>query len=451
MTTLLAFAFVLGVLVFVHELGHFLAAKRVGIRVLKFQLGFNPTIVSFRRGDTEYGIGALPLGGFVKMAGENPDDARTGNPDEFLSKSKWERFQVLIMGPVMNLLLAFVLTAIVLYQGAEIGAYEDQPPIVGVVSAASPAARAGIEAGDRITSVNDHPVETWEQLYNAIMSKPNREVTIGLVRGGQTLTKKVTPTVPPDQSRFEIGSIGVLPDVHPHVRSVTPGDAGEKAGLKKDDVVLALNGEPMTFSTDLQQAIAKHPEETITLTLLRDGSRMTIEAKPRKNQSPGYRSPCQVREPCLGIGIGDQTKSIKPGALEAIGMSFQKNVEYAGLIFQTVWGLLTRETSPRQLMGPVAIAQLSGESAQLGWIALFSLMASISLNLGLLNLMPIPVLDGGHIFIMALEGAARRDFSIRVKEKMLLAGFVVLMMLMVTVIYNDLTRIRWIERLMPWR
>ena len=132
-------------------------------------------------------------------------------------------------------------------------------------------------------------------------------------------------------------------------------------------------------------------------------------------------------------------------------MSVERNIESAGLIFQTFWGLFTRETSPKQLMGPVAIAQLSGESAQLGWIALFSLMASISLNLGLLNLMPIPVLDGGHIFIMALEGLARRDFSMRVKEKMLLAGFVVLMMLMVTVIYNDLTRISWIERLMPWR
>ena len=132
-------------------------------------------------------------------------------------------------------------------------------------------------------------------------------------------------------------------------------------------------------------------------------------------------------------------------------MSFKRNVEYGGHIFHTVWGLLTRETSPRQLMGPVAIAQLSGESAQLGWIALFGLMSMISLNLGILNLLPIPVLDGGHIFIMALEGVARRDFSVRVKVKMLLAGFVVLMMLMVTVIYNDLTRISWIERLMPWR
>ena len=172
MTTVLSFLFVLGVLVFVHELGHFLAAKRVGIRVLKFQLGFNPTILSFRRGDTEYGIGALPLGGYVKMAGETTEDEPAGQPDEFLSKTRWERFQVLIMGPVMNLLLAFVLTAVVLYQGAEVGSYEDQPVVVGSVAAGSPAARADIVPGDRIVSVADHRVDTWEQFFIAIGARP---------------------------------------------------------------------------------------------------------------------------------------------------------------------------------------------------------------------------------------------------------------------------------------
>ncbi len=142
---------------------------------------------------------------------------------------------------------------------------------------------------------------------------------------------------------------------------------------------------------------------------------------------------------------------IKPGPIDAVVLSVKRNYESAGLIFRTIGQLITRETSTRQLMGPLAIAQLSGESAQQGWIPLFALMASISLNLGLLNLLPIPVLDGGHIFIMALEGLARRDFSLRVKEKMFLAGFAVLLMLMVTVIYNDLTRIPIIERLMPWR
>jgi len=441
MVTLLAFAFVLGVLVFVHELGHFLAAKRVGIRVLKFQLGFNPTVLAFKRGDTEYSLGALPLGGYVKMAGETPEEPRTGRADEFLSKTKWQRFQVLIMGPAMNIALALVLTTVVLYQGAEVPTYEDQPPVVGVVMPDSPAAKVSIRPGDRILSVSGNNVNTWEQFYIAIASRANREVPIRIERDGQELTVNTTPTVPPGQSRFEVGDIGVLPNVHPHIPTVNPGEPADKAGIKPGDIVLAVDGQTITFRAQLRDSIVKKPNQEITVSVLRNGQRLDIKAIPEKRGENGW----------LGIGLADDTKSIKPGAIEAIGMSFKKNLEYGTLIFQTVWGLLTRETSPKQLMGPVAIAQLSGESAQLGWIALFSLMAMISLNLGILNLLPIPVLDGGHIFIMALEGIARRDFSVRVKEKMLLAGFVVLMMLMVTVIYNDLTRISWIERLMPWR
>jgi regulator of sigma E protease len=439
-TTLLAFAFVLGVLVFVHELGHFLAAKRVGIRVLKFQLGFNPTIVSFRRGDTEYGIGALPLGGYVKMAGENPEEERTGQSDEFLSKTKWERFQVLIMGPVMNILLALILTALVLYQGVDKGAYEDQPPVVGVVTAGSPAAKADIRPGDRIATVYGHTVSTWEQFLVAIGSRPNQETPITFLRAGMEQSRTLTPAVV-GQSRFQFGDIGVMPSVHPHVPSVVSGDPADKAGIKPGDVIVSIDGSPITFSYQLRDTIAKHPDQAISVAILRNGAPATLSVTPIKRGSTGW----------IGIGIQDDTVSLKPGALEAVSLSVKKNIEYGGLIYQTLWGLFTRETSPKQLMGPVAIAQLSGESAALGWVALFSLMASISLNLGLLNLMPIPVLDGGHIFIMALEGLARRDFSVKVKEKFLLAGFVVILSLMVTVIYNDLTRISWIEHLMPWR
>ncbi|MEO8257932.1 MAG: RIP metalloprotease RseP [Acidobacteriota bacterium] len=442
MTTFLAFIFVLGVLVFVHELGHFLAAKRVGIRVLKFQLGFNPTILSFRRGDTEYGIGALPLGGYVKMAGESPEDPRTGRDDEFLSKTKWERFQVLIMGPVMNLLLAFVLTAVVLYRGAQVPIYEDQPPVVGVVTAGSPAARAEIMPGDLIVSVNERAVKTWEDFFIAVGTKPDREVSIEFLRAGQSNTRRITPaTATAGQSRIEYGDIGVLPNVHPRLTQVYAGDAGDRSGLKADDVILSVDGQTMTLASQFREVIAKHPEQGMNVTVLRGGAEQQLVVTPGRKGQNGY----------LGVLPIDESKSINPTAMQALGMSLTRNVQSAGLIVQTVWGLITRETSPKQLMGPVAIAQLSGESAQLGLIALLSLMAMISLNLGLINLLPIPILDGGHIFIMALEGIARRDFSMRVKEKMLLAGFVLLMMLMVTVIYNDLTRITWIERLMPWR
>ena len=439
-TTVLAFAFVLGVLVFVHELGHFLAAKRLGIKVLKFQLGFNPTLISFTRGDTEYGIGALPLGGYVKMAGETPEEVRTGRSEEFMSRTKWERFQVLFMGPAMNIALALVLTTVVLYQGAEVPVYDDQPVVVGAIDPDSPAATVDLRPGDRIVSVADRPVETWEQFYLAVGGRTNRETSLGVIRDGASRT--VTLTVASSkETRFEVGEVGVLPDVHPHVPAVNAGEPGDRGGIKPGDVITAIDGRTITFRTQLRQAIASHPGQTMTVSILRNGSPLDLQVTPEKRGDIGW----------LGIVLADATKSVKPGFVEAIRLSVSKNVQYTGLIFETVWGLITRETSPKQLMGPVAIAQLSGESAALGWIALLSLMASISLNLGLLNLLPIPVLDGGHILIMALEGVARRDFSARVKEKMLLAGFVVLMMLMATVIYNDIARIGWIERVMPWR
>jgi regulator of sigma E protease len=445
--TFLSFAFVLGVLVFVHELGHFLAAKRVGIKVLKFQLGFNPTIVSIRRGDTEYGIGALPLGGYVKMAGESPEEERTGRSDEFLSKTKWQRFQVLVMGPVMNLLLAFLLTAVVLYKGAEKPAYEDEPVVVGSVTANSPAAQAGIRPHDHIVAIDDRPVNTWDDFYLFIGTRPNRETSIRIQRDGRDTTTTLTPAVAPGGSRFEIGEIGVVPTVRPTLIHINPGEPGDKGGLRVGDVVLAFNGQPMSSPDGLRETISKTPAGSAArVTVLRDGHEQDLTVT--------LKTGCSGVAPtssCMGVGIGQEMKRFQPGLGEAFVMSAKKNVQYAGLIFQTIGGLITRETSPKQLMGPVAIAQLSGEAAQLSMLALFSLMASLSLNLGLLNLLPIPVLDGGHIFIMALEGIARRDFSVRVKEKMLLAGFAVLMMLMVTVIYNDLTRISWIERLMPWR
>jgi regulator of sigma E protease len=437
-TTLLAFLFVLGVLVFVHELGHFLAARRLGVRVLTFSLGFGPKLLKFTRGDTEYCVSAIPLGGYVKMAGENPDDPRSGRPDEFLSKTKWQRFQILIMGPAMNVLLAVVVMAVVLAQGAEIPVYQDQPPVVGAVMPGAPAEQAGIRPGDLILSVGGDEVETWEDLFLAVGTRPARDVPVTVARGGQTLTVTVHPTA---ETRYEIGNIGVLPDINPIVASVIGGSAAERAGLQGGDIVLAVDGERMATASQLTAAISRNGGREIELTVLRGEEEQRITATPEQQGDRGM----------LGVYISEPTKSFQPGPLEAIQLSVERNIEFSGLIFRTLGGLFVGETSPRQLMGPVAIAQLSGESAEAGWIALFTLMASISLNLGLLNLLPIPVLDGGHILIMALEGVARRDFSMAVKEKMLLAGFVLLMMLMVTVIYNDLTRISWIEQLMPWR
>jgi regulator of sigma E protease len=436
--TIAAFVFVLGVLIFVHELGHFLMARRIGVRVITFSLGFGPKLFGFTRGGTEYRVSAVPLGGYVKMAGETPDDPRNGQPDEFLSKTKWQRFQVLIMGPVMNILLAVVLMWVVLMQGDREPSFLRRPVKVGAVAAGSPAERGGVRPGDVIATVSGHRVDTWEQFSMAIGPKARREVAIEVDRDGRTVPLTVTPDA---QTKYEIGDIGVFPDVHPSIAQVVSGEAAERGGLKTGDIVFAFNGQPITYSWQLTEAIAKRPNQVVVFDVQRGAERLAISVT----------STLQGKKGRVGISILDDSILVQRGPWEAAKLSVQRSYESGGAIFQTLVGLMTRETSPKQLTGPLGIAQLSGDAAALGWIALLSFMAMISLNLGILNLLPIPVLDGGHIFIMALEGLARRDFSTKVKEGLLLAGFAVLMLLMVTVIYNDLTRVAWINRLMFWR
>jgi regulator of sigma E protease len=438
LTSLLAFIFVIGVLVFVHELGHYLAARRVGVRVLTFSLGFGPKLLKTQRGDTEFCVSAVPLGGYVRMAGENPDDRRTGRDDEFLSKTKWERFQILIAGPAMNVLLAIVVMTVVLYQGAEVPAYETEPPVVGTVAEGSAAERVGIQAGDRVVSVAGRVVETWEELFRAVLPRAAREIEVVVRNAGGEQVLRVTPD---SQTEFEMGDLGIGPVLQPQIRSVTPGEPAAGAGIQAGDVIEAVEGDAVS-SDELVSRINAHAEQPLRLQVRRGQSSRDIVVTPALRGDVGL----------IGVSISPfEVRTIEPGFFEAFQLSLSRNYEWSGLIFQTLVGLFTADTSPRQLVGPLGIAQLSGGAAEIGLVALLSLMSMISLNLGILNLLPIPVLDGGHIAIMAIEGVSRRDFSIRVKERMLLVGFVALMMLMVTVIYNDLMRIAWIERFMPWR
>jgi regulator of sigma E protease len=436
--TILAFVFVLGVLIFVHELGHFLMARRIGVRVLTFSLGFGPKILNFHYGDTDYCVSIIPLGGYVKMAGENPEDQRTGSSDEFLSKSKWQRFQVLVMGPVMNVVLAVVVMTVVLYQGAQEPLFGQAPVVIGTFAEDSVGHAAGLQAGDQVVTIDGKPVANWDDFSMAIVTKAQREVAIGYVRNGKAGTLTVVPAA---HGKFDMGDIGIQPTIHPQLGDLTPGMPAAQAGLETGDVILGAGDEQDVTYEHLLDAIKAHDGQPLQLTIRRNGQTRQVTVTPKMTGG----------KPMIGAQISAfETRTVEPGPFEAMKLSAQKNWEWTRMIVQTLVGLFTRETSVKQLMGPVAIADLSGSAAEAGWIPLFSLMAMISLNLGLLNLMPIPVLDGGHIFILFLEGLARRDFSMRVKEKMLLAGFVLLLALMVTVIYNDLMRIEWISRLVPW-
>jgi regulator of sigma E protease len=330
-------------------------------------------------------------------------------------------------------------TALVLYQGAQVPAFHQQPVVIGSFAEHSVAKAAGMVPGDRIISIDGRTVDTWEDFELAISGKANRNVKVLVERAGKPLTLRMVPAA---QGKFEIGDIGVLPVMHPEIRAITPGSPAKEAGLQPGDVVLAAAGERDVSNVRLIELIKAHEGQPMPIEIKRAGRVQQIMVTPRKIGGTVI----------IGAQLSElELRTVNPGLFEAIKMSAAQNWNWGRMILQTLGGLFTRETSVKQLMGPVAIAQVSGAAAEQSWMTLFSLMAMISLNLGLLNLMPIPVLDGGHIAILALEGVSRRDFSMKVKEKMLLAGFVLLLMLMVTVIYNDLTRVQWIERLMPWR
>jgi regulator of sigma E protease len=298
---------------------------------------------------------------------------------------------------------------------------------------ASPAEQSGIRVGDLILRIGGRPVQTWEELFVTVMPRAERELEVVLRRGLQEVTIQVTPEA---QTQFQVGDLGVVPIMQPQILNVMTGDPADLAGIRPRDVITAVNGEPITRDNPFVETINANADVALMLTVVRGGQTLKIEVTPALRGNVGL----------IGVELSPfEVRTVEPGPLQAIQMSFEKNYAWSGLIFQTLGGLLTSETSPKQLVGPLGIAQLSGGAAQIGLVALFTLMAMISLNLGILNLLPIPVLDGGHIFIMALEGLSRRDFSVRIKEKIQLAGFVVLLMLMVTVIYNDLTRINWGE------
>jgi regulator of sigma E protease len=438
-SSILPFIFVLGVLVFVHELGHFLLARWHGVRVLTFSLGFGPKLFKFTRGDTEYCVSIIPLGGYVKMAGETPDDDAPPKPDEFFAKSKWQRFQIYIAGPAMNVVAAFLIMVGVYLNGVSEPSYQGNPVEVGRVLEKSSAAKAGIQVGDRVTRVAGYDTPTWADYEKAMLLAAGREIEVVLVRQGTERTLHFTPDL---IEKYHAADLGVRPMLHMRVGRVHPGEPAEKAGLKTGDVILAVNGASSDAASAVE-AFKNGVGKPLTLRIRRAGAERDVVVTPVAKERGAGR---------IGIDVGYETVTVRAaGILDAARLSYRHNLDLAGLVFKTLRGLFLGEASPKQLTGFIGIAQASGAMAAEGASALFGFMAMLSMNLAILNLLPIPMLDGGHIFIMLLEGLARRDFSLRVKERLLMAGFVLVMTLMVTVIYNDLTRVEWIARLMFWR
>jgi regulator of sigma E protease len=423
---------VLAVMILVHEWGHFIAAKSFGVRVEIFSIGFGPRLWGRRRGDTDYRVSALPLGGYVKMAGDTPGEERTGGPDEFQSKPRWQRVVIALAGPVMNLLMAVVLvTGVFAFVGIPYPAYFDKPAEIVGVPPNSPASQAGLRAGDRIAEFDGLANPTWEQMQEHFSRmEPGKELPVTVERKGERLELAVRAGDPRDM----MSAVG-WPPMAAVVDQVSPGMPAHKAGLESGDEIVSLNGEPVLTWPQFAQGIRSSNGKTLEVAVRRGGKTFTLQITPVQVESP--------RGTVWQIGMLNRPDIVyrKLGLSAAVEQGVLWNALVTRQIVTVVGQLFTGQTSLRQMQGVVGIARESGQAARRGLVDVINLMAVISLNLGILNLLPIPILDGGHIVVLAVEGLLRRDLSLSLKERIVQVGFVFLLVVFAFVMYNDLVRL----------
>ncbi len=421
----------LGVMVLVHEWGHFVVARLFGVRVEVFSIGFGPRIAGVRRGPTDYRISALPLGGYVRMAGDNPAEERRGDPDEFLSKPRWQRVLIAIAGPTTNFLMAVILTAGLFIHGSDQPTYVDSPVVVAGVMKDSPAAQAGLQAGDRVVSFANSQDPTWDRVgLELALATPGHMEPVVVERNGQQFSYSVRNT----QNPFE--DLGYPPEPAV-VGKVNPGSPADKGGLMANDTIVAVDGQQLKSWYELSDLIQQGAGRQMTVDVMRDGKPVQLQLRPTWGDLGDGRS---AR---WGIGISYRFATVKKSYSipTATSKAIQFNVILSRKLVSTVGDLFAGRASIKTLQGPLGIMQASGEAAQRGFGDLIGLMAQVSLSLAILNLLPIPILDGGHIFMLAIEGLLRHDLSLKLKERVVTAGMVFLLLIFLIVMYNDVLRL----------
>jgi regulator of sigma E protease len=442
LSVLVEFGIVLGIMVLVHEFGHFAVAKLCGVRVETFSVGFGPRLFGWRHGDTDYRLSLLPLGGYVKMAGDVPGELPSGDPGEFNARPRWQRVLIALAGPVANFLLSFVLLIFVGMFHHEVDQYLNGPAIVDYTPAGSPAAQAGIAGGDVITGFNHRANPTWIQIIEDCALNLHRTLPVTFTHNGQTETGQIRiDTASNDEftpdSMPEIGLIPRMQATPITVMQVEGNTPASRAGLQTGDQLLQIDKLQPHSVVALLSYLQDRNGAPADLTLLRNGQPIHVDLTPEK--LPGNGAQNEYR-----IGFSPQPTPVEIQHLSlpaAIVQSYKDNMDDSTLIMRVLKGMFTRHVSVRSLSGPVGIAQQIDLAVQLGFWTLVRLMSTISLNLGILNLLPIPILDGGMILFLAIESIMRRDLNQAIKERVYQVAFVCIIVFTVFIIFNDITKL----------
>jgi len=425
--TILSFAIVFGILVFVHELGHFLMAKLVGIHVDVFSFGYGKRLFGFKKGGTDYRVSLIPMGGYVRFPGDESynKDAEIGSGD-FRAAKRWQRFLTIFMGPVMNILLAVVLVAVINMVGTQIPAYQMQKPVIGWIEPGSPAANADLKVGDEILTIDGKAAPAWNDVDIIVGSKPKRTIDLEVRRGENVIPVALLTE---SKTRYDMGYAGFFGRILTEVKMVVPDSPAEKGGLQAGDVILEIGGRPAYYFQFLEM-IKESPGKELDFSIRRGEKTLSLKITPKKEGDVGKIGILQIVE----------STDKRYGFFAAFSQSFKENVKLTFLVINFIKDLLTGEASTRQLGGPIEIANFSYTAFRLGLMAMMAWIALISLQLGIINLFPIPVLDGGQILVILLEGIFRRDFSLKVKQFVMQIGFVLFIFLVVFIVLNDVVK-----------